>query len=56
MRRLGPRWRGGQVWVMHASICHTHAQPVSAVDIAATTNALLIRIYDPVGNLRSPSR
>jgi len=54
MERLGPRWRGGHSWVMHASICRTDAQPVSTQDIATTTNGLLIRVYDPVGNLRGP--
>ncbi|MBV9017408.1 MAG: hypothetical protein JO058_17320 [Alphaproteobacteria bacterium] len=54
MERLGPRWRGGHSWVMHASICRTDAQPVSTQDIAATTTGLLIRVYDPVGNLRGP--
>ena len=56
MERLGPRWRGGHSWVMHASICRTDAQPVSTQDVAAATNALLIRIYDPVGNLRPPPK
>jgi hypothetical protein len=54
MERLGPRWRGGHSWVMHASICRTDAQPVSTQDIATTTTGLLIRVYDPVGNLRGP--
>lgn len=54
MERLGPRWRGGHSWVMHASVCRTDAQPVSTQDIATTTNRLLIRVYDPVGNLRGP--
>ncbi|MBV9966663.1 MAG: hypothetical protein JO008_13310 [Alphaproteobacteria bacterium] len=54
MERLGPRWRGGHSWVMHATICRTDAQAVSTQDIAATTDRLLIRVYDPVGNLRGP--
>jgi len=54
MERLGPRWRGGHSWVMRASICRTDTQSLSTQDIATTTNALLIRVYDPVGNLRGP--
>jgi len=53
MRRLGPPWNGGNVWIMHVSICRTDAGAVSAQNISETTTALLVRIYDPVGNLRS---
>ena len=38
---------------MHASICHTDGLPVSQQDRDATTRALLIRVYDPLGNLRT---
>ncbi len=53
MRRLGPAWQGGVIWVMHVSICRTDAAPVSAQEVAATVGALLVRVYDPVGNLRA---
>jgi hypothetical protein len=53
MRRLGPPWQGGVIWVMHVSICRADAGAVAAPDVAATVGALLVRVYDPVGNLRS---
>jgi hypothetical protein len=53
MRRLGPAWQGGVIWVMHVSICRTDARAIAAPDIAATVGALLVRVYDPVGNLRA---
>jgi hypothetical protein len=54
MRRLGPAWQGGYIWVMHVSICRTDAGGVSAQDITQTASALLVRVYDPQGNLRAP--
>jgi hypothetical protein len=48
----GPVWGAGRMWVMHATICGIDAQPVSAQDIVQTTDNLLVRIYDPIGNLR----
>ena len=53
MRRIGPPWQGGNIWVMHVSICRTDAGAISAQDIAQTANSLLVRIYDPVSNLRA---
>jgi hypothetical protein len=52
--RHGPVWRGGYVWTLHASICRTDAAPVQAQDVAYVLGSLQTRIYDPVGNLRSP--
>ena len=51
LRKLGPLWQGGQIWVMHFTACRVDGNPVTAQDIAYTTSALRIRIYDPVGNL-----
>jgi hypothetical protein len=53
--RHGPGWGGGYVWMMHASICRTDAAPVQAQDVAYVLGSLQTRIYDPVGNLRSPN-
>lgn len=53
MRRIGPPWQGGYIWVMHVSICRTYGGAVSAQDIAQTANSLLVRVYDPVSNLRA---
>jgi hypothetical protein len=52
VERLGPRWRSGYVWVIHATICQPDKTPIAAADIDAVFNALEIRVYDPSGNLR----
>ena len=49
----GPTWRGGYVWMMHASICRTDATTVQAQDIAYVLGSLQTRVQDPVGNLRN---
>jgi hypothetical protein len=54
VRRAGPKWGGGYIYIMHASICRTDAAPMRAEDIAWALGALQIRQYDPVGNLRKP--
>jgi hypothetical protein len=48
----GPVWRGGYIYMMHASICRSDAANVQAEDIAYVLGSLQARIYDPVGNLR----
>ena len=53
LERLGPPWRGGYVWVVHATICQAGALPIERADIDAVFNALQMRVYDPTGNLRS---
>jgi len=52
VRKPGPVWRGGYVYMMHASICHTDTAAVQAQDIAYVLASLQTRIYDPSGNLR----
>jgi hypothetical protein len=54
VERLGPPWRGGYVWVIHATICGAGAQPIGQADIDSVFGALQIRTYDPSGNLRPP--
>ena len=49
----GPTWRGGYIWMMHASICRTDAATVQAQDIAYVLGSLQTRVQDPVGNLRN---
>ena len=53
VRKPGPVWRGGYVYMMHASICRTDTAAVQAQDIAYALGSLRTRIYDPVGNLRA---
>jgi hypothetical protein len=48
----GPVWRGGYIYMMHASICRTDAATVQAEDITYVFGSLQTRIYDPLGNLR----
>jgi hypothetical protein len=52
IRKPGPTWRGGYVYMMHASICRTDTAAVQAQDVAYVLGSLQTRIYDPVGNLR----
>ena len=52
VRRAGPRWQGGYVYTLHASICRTDTAAVQPQDIAYALGALQVRQYDPVGNLR----
>jgi len=53
LRKPGPVWRGGYIWMMHASICRTDGAAVQAQDVADVLSLLRTRVYDPVGNLRN---
>jgi hypothetical protein len=48
----GPVWRGGYVYIMHASFCRTDAAGLQAEDVAYVVGSLQAQIYDPAGNLR----
>jgi hypothetical protein len=52
VRKPGPVWRGGFIYMMHASICRTDTTTVQAEDVAYVLGSLQTRIYDPAGNLR----
>ena len=52
VHRAGPKWRGGYVYMMHASVCRTDAAAVRAEDVSYALGSLQVRQYDPVGNLR----
>jgi hypothetical protein len=52
VHKPGPPWRGGYVYMMHASICRTGTGAVRAEDISYALGLLQIRQYDPVANLR----
>jgi hypothetical protein len=52
VRKPGPVWGGGYVYMMHASICRTDTAAVQAQDVAYVLGSLQTRIYDPAGNLR----
>ena len=52
VHKPGPQWRGGYVYMLHASICRTDTAAVRAEDVAYTLGSLQIWQYDPEGNLR----
>jgi hypothetical protein len=52
VKKAGPPWRGGYVYMLHASICRADTGVVRAEDVAYALGSLQIRQYDPVGNLR----
>jgi hypothetical protein len=52
IRKPGPPWRGGFIYMMHATICRTDTAAVQAEDVAYVLGSLQTRIYDPVDNLR----
>jgi hypothetical protein len=54
VRRPGPRWQGGFVWMLTASICHIDTRRIEPGDVDRALGALQIRRYDPVGNIARP--
>ena len=52
VHKPGAPWRGGYVYMLHASICRDDTAAVRAEDVAYALGSLQIRQYDPVGNLR----
>jgi hypothetical protein len=50
--RAGPPWRGGYVYMLHASICRTDTSAMHPEDVSYALSSLQLRQYDPVGNLR----
>lgn len=56
VQRSGPKWSGGYIYMMHASICRTDTAPMGPDDVASALATLQIRQHDPVGNLRAPGQ
>jgi hypothetical protein len=57
LEKLGPQWKAGFIWVLHARMCEADAAaltPIVQADIDATLAVLRIHIYDPNGNLVPP--
>jgi hypothetical protein len=52
--KRGPPWKFGRVYVMHASICRKDGGAVGLAEINYVAATLLVRTYEPRGNLRSP--
>ena len=45
----GPRWRGGYIYVIHASICRSDRRPVDDADVAYVVGSLQVQRRDPGG-------
>ena len=56
VQRAGPKWSGGYIYMLHASICRTDTAAVRPEDITYALASLQVRQYDPVGNLRQPGQ
>jgi hypothetical protein len=56
IHKPGSPWRGGYVYMLHASICRTDTAAVRAEDVSYALGSLQIRQYDPVGNLREAGK
>ena len=56
VKKAGPRWRGGYVYMLHASICRTDTAVVRPEDVSYVLGLVQLRQYDPVGNLRKPGQ
>jgi hypothetical protein len=56
IRRPGPRWQGGFVWMLTASICRTDGESVQPGDVDRALGPVQIRQYDPVGNVARPPK
>jgi len=54
IEKRGPTWRGGHVFVIHASVCRRDGHTVEATDVEVTLGSLQVRQYEPRGNLRPP--
>lgn len=54
IEKRGPTWRAGHVYVIHASVCRKDGHAVEATDVDYVVGSLLIRQYDPHGNLHPP--
>ena len=49
--KRGPRWGGGYLYLIHASICRKDRRAVDAADIDIVVGALRVERRDPTGNL-----
>jgi hypothetical protein len=49
--KRGPRWGGGYVYMIHASICRKDRRAVDTTDVNAVVAALQVQKRDPTGNL-----
>jgi hypothetical protein len=52
--KRGPPWKFGHVYVIHASVCRKDGGAVGPTEINYVVATLLVRTYEPRGNLRPP--
>jgi hypothetical protein len=52
LEKRGPRWGGGHVYLIHASICRKDGRPVDPSNVETVLNTLQVRQRDATGNLR----
>jgi hypothetical protein len=52
LEKRGPRWGGGYIFLIHATICRKDGQPIDAGNIASVVAALQVQQRDAAGNLR----
>ncbi len=56
LEKRGPRWGGGYVYLIHASLCRNDQRAVAAADVDYVLRSLQVRQFEPRGNLGSPPR
>jgi hypothetical protein len=56
VQRAGPKWSGGYIYMLHASICRSDTIAMRPEDVTYALASLQVRQYDPVGNLRPPGQ
>jgi hypothetical protein len=52
LEKRGPRWGGGFIYLIHASICRKDGRSVDSGNIATVLGAIQVQQHDPNGNLR----
>lgn len=56
VQRAGPKWSGGYIYMLHASVCRTDTAAMRPEDVTYALASLQVRQYDPLGNLRPPGQ
>ncbi len=51
LEKRGPRWGGGYIYLIHASICRKDGRPVDSDNVATVLAAIQVQQRDPNGNL-----
>jgi hypothetical protein len=51
LEKRGPRWGGGYIYLIHATICRKDGKPVDADNVTTVLAAVQVQQRDPTGNL-----